>query len=128
MSGPDPYDPEALRWSGDGATAIRQPPAKLPRHRPGEAFVKGPIPWTWLVTAARLPGRSLQVALLLWKLAGCRKSRTVPFCLSRAAEVGVKWRSARRALQSLQNAGLVAIRHQVGRGLEVTLLETQPSP
>ena len=99
----------------------QQPSKRLPRHRGREAFLKGPIPWAWLVEAAGLPGRALQVALLLWKEAGCRKSRMVSFCLSHGAELGLKPDPARRALRRLQMAGLVNVRHSPGRGLEVTL-------
>jgi hypothetical protein len=124
MQHPDPYDPEALRMPGAALETLQQrPPKKPPRHRPGEAFLKGPIPWPWLVAAGRLPGRALQVALLLWREAGCRKSRAVPFCLSHGAELGVSVYGARRAIRHLGAAGLVSVRHSAGRGLEVTLLD-----
>ena len=40
----------------------------LPRHRQGEKFLKGPIPWDWLTKAAQLPGHALHVALVLWRV------------------------------------------------------------
>jgi hypothetical protein len=120
----DPFDPEALCMPGADLETLRQRPSKKPpRHRPGEAFLKGPIPWPWLVLAARLPGQALQVALLLWREAGCRKCRTVPFCLSHGRELGVTVGSARRALRHLEAAGLVRVRRPPGRGLEVTLTD-----
>jgi hypothetical protein len=30
-----------------------------PRHRRGERFLKGPIPWPWISAAAALPGKAL---------------------------------------------------------------------
>jgi hypothetical protein len=124
MKQADAFDPEALRLAGEGLEAPpKRPPKRPPRHRPGEAFLKGPVPWPWLAAAARLPGKALQVSLLLWKVAGCRKSRTVPFCLGRGAEVGVTQKSARLALRALETAGLVAVVRKPGRGLEVTLLD-----
>jgi hypothetical protein len=89
-------------------------------------WVKGPIPWPWLAMAARLPGKALHVAVLLWREAGCRKSRTVAFCLSRAGELEVRQDSARRALRHLAAAGLVRVRPRPGRCLEVTLLDLTP--
>jgi hypothetical protein len=125
MPPPDPFDPDALRAPECDLAALRQRPSKRPpRHRPGEPFLMGPIPWPWLTAAARLPGKALQVAVLLWREAGCRKARTVPFCLARAAELGVKEDSARRALRRLVAAGLVGVPHPPGRGLEVTILDT----
>ena len=89
MKYPDSFDLEALRLSGEEVeTLAKRTTKRPPRHRPGEAFLKGPIPWRWLVAAARLPGKALQVSLLLWKEAGCRKSRVVTFCLARGAEMG----------------------------------------
>jgi hypothetical protein len=35
-----------------------------------ERFLKGPVPLAWLQAAARLPGRSLHVGMVLWYVAG----------------------------------------------------------
>lgn len=40
-------------------------------------FVKGPIPLNWVQAAANLPGKSVHVAIVLWFLAGIKKSQTV---------------------------------------------------
>jgi hypothetical protein len=117
----DPFDPKNLRASDSPLKSFLA--KKPPRHRKGEPFLKGPISWPWLVRAAQLPGKSLHVALLLWREAGCRKSRTVRFCLSHAEGMGMHFYTARRALRRLAIAGLVEINRQPGRGLEVTLLE-----
>jgi hypothetical protein len=120
----DPFDPDNLRGPELDPTSVRPRPAmRPPWHRPGEGFLKGPIPWPWLATAARLPGKALQVALLLWRQAGCRKSRTVPFCLSHGEGLGVSEQAARRGLQAMEGAGLVSVVRKPGRGLEVTLLD-----
>jgi hypothetical protein len=121
----DPFDPENLRL--DGATAKGAPtPAgkslKPPRHRPGEWFLRGPIPWPWLEAAARLPGKALALSLCLWREAGRQHQRTVHLCLSRIG-MGVGRHSAGRALRFLEAAGLLSVLRQSGRGLEVTLLE-----
>ena len=102
-------------------TAPALPRKRPPRHRQGEPFLKGPIPWPWLVQAARLPGRRMAVALLLWREAGCRKSRTVRFRLGQAGELGMAPDTARRALRNLERAGLVTVQRKPGQALEVTL-------
>jgi hypothetical protein len=77
-------DVQALRApAGDLAALVKRPPPTPPRHRQGEKFLKGPLPWGWLERAFRLRGKALHVALLLWYKAGCRNKRTVPFSLSR---------------------------------------------
>jgi hypothetical protein len=125
----DPLDLDALRAPRTDLDALRKRPSwKPPRHRPGEAFLKGPIPWPWLRRACTLPGKALHVAVLLWKEAGCRKSRTVRFRLARAAELTIPRDTAKRGLRALATAGLVSIRLRPGQALEVTLLETDPEP
>jgi hypothetical protein len=120
------FDPEALRLpQADRAELLFRPSTKPPRHRPGERFLKGPIPWPWLEQAARLPGKALALSLALWREAGYRRRRTVRLCLARV-ELGVSEQAARRALRSLRTAGLVTVRREPGRGLEVTLLDWPP--
>src|SRR5262249_6697444 len=104
--------------------ALRERASKRPpRHRNGGKFLKGPIPWLWLMQAGQLPGKALHVALLLWKEAGCLKSRTVRFRLPAAAELGFHADTARRGLRALAGAGLVTVRHLPGRALEVTIAD-----
>jgi hypothetical protein len=121
---PDAFDPAALRLAGEALDAPwKRSPKGLPRHQPGEPFLKGPVPWRWLTTAAGLPGKALQMGLLLWKEAGCRKSRCIALCLAHGAEVGVTRKAGRHALRRLAAAGLVRVEHLPGRSSQVTLLD-----
>jgi hypothetical protein len=123
----DPFNPEALRMPGrDLQELLAQPSIRPPRHRPTERFLKGPIPWPWLEVAARLPGKTLALALALWREAGYRRRRTVKLCLNRV-ELGVTRQASRRALRCLEAAGLVSVARQPGHGLEVTLLDVPPA-
>jgi hypothetical protein len=118
----EPFDVEALRGSEiDLKTLGRRPQRKPPRHRQGEKFLKGPIPWLWLATAFPLPGKALHLALVLWREAGCRRSRTVRLCLSGKLPPGLSRQSARRGLRRLAAAGLVTVRQRPGRGLEIVI-------
>jgi hypothetical protein len=123
----DPFaDLDSLSLNGAAFKGNPRPrPRKPPRHRPGERFLKGPIPWQWLETTARLPGKALALALHLWQQAGWRRRRTVPVCLSRIG-LGVSRYAARRALQALEVAGLVSVDRRTGHGLAVTLLDVGP--
>lgn len=57
---------------------------RLRRHKPGEKFLKGPIPIDLLEMAANGPEKALHVALVIWFLAGMNRkvrwvSSAVPF-------------------------------------------------
>ena len=115
--------PEESRWSGEVL------PSKLPpRHKPGERFLKGPIPWGWLTRAARLPGRALHIALALWFKAGAAKTRMVPLSYEELAELGCKRETARRGLGKLEGEGLVSVDRHPGRCPRVTILEARETP
>ncbi len=117
----DPFDPTRLEPAPAalGTGRDRRPP----RHKPGEKFLKGPVPWRWVETAAALPGKALAVGLAAWKEAGCRGVRTVPLNLSALA---VPRRTAHRGLAALAGAGLVSVERRTGRPPLVTLLDAPP--
>lgn len=92
-----------------------------PRHQPGEKFLKGPIPWTWLQMAGKLRGRALQVGVLLWQKVGCERKSTIEFCLARGREMGMSVPVTRRGLRELEDAGLVTVARRPGRGLLVSI-------
>jgi hypothetical protein len=104
----------------DQAIGLRK--LKLPRHQAGEKFLKGPIPWSWLVKAACLPGRSLHVAIALWFLAGLGKTPTVKLGQKLASELGIDRHAKDRALHWLIEAGLIRVSRTQGCAPVVTLL------
>lgn len=123
-------DPDTFRATNemDINAACKRLSKKPPRHRKGEGFLKGPIPWPWLRCAMALPGKALAVALLLWREAGIRNQRTVRINLSALAAVSLTRGTARRGLHSLASAKLVTVTHRPGQALEVTLLELSDTP
>ncbi len=123
-------DPDTFRATNeiDVNTACKRLSKRPPRHRKGEGFLKGPIPWPWLCCTIALPGKALAVALLLWREAGIRNQRTVRINLSALGAFGLPRATARRGLQSLASAKLVTVTHRPGRALEVTLLELPDTP
>lgn len=85
-------------------------------------FIKGPLPLDWMQAAARMPGRTLQVAMVLWYLAGLKKSDTVRLSSEQLDAVGVSRDAKYDALQRLSAAGLVAVEQRPGRAPVVTLV------
>jgi hypothetical protein len=85
-------------------------------------FLKGPVPWPWIVAAAALPGSALIVGLSLWRLAGALKSRTITLGNADLKPFGVDRAAKSRALASLEGAGLIKVAREPGRFPSVTLL------
>jgi hypothetical protein len=127
MRNADPFAPDRWELASEPVQAAAPTPRKkrLPRPRKREWFLKGPVPWSWLARAMALPGKALAVGLILWREKGWQKQRTVHFSLARAAGDGIPRTTARRAIRALERAGLVKILRKPGRGLEVTLLDSQ---
>jgi hypothetical protein len=94
------------------------------RHKPGQKFLKGPIPLPWLSVAARAAGKTLHVALALWFYAGLRTTTQVNFPKGwLELEFGMDRHTAYRGLAALEKAGLVSVARHRGRASLVTLLE-----
>src|SRR5438309_1656149 len=110
-----------------GMTGPPKLPKRPPRHRQGERFLRGPIPWNWLQAAIGMPGKALHVAIVLWREAGCRKNRTVRFRSTVLRAMGIGPQAARRGLRKLEKAGLLTIGQKPGQSLEVIILDC-PTP
>jgi hypothetical protein len=117
-----PFDLEALRVRAlTAAPSTKAPP---PRHGPGEMFLKGPIPWSWMTAALSLSGKALHVGLVLWFLAGMKKSAEVSLSLKSLERYGLSRWAAARGLQSLEDQGLILVDRGRGRKAKVTLVST----
>jgi hypothetical protein len=121
--GDDLIDLKSLRLRADDVLALPKPKPRLPRHRPGEKFLKGPIPLKWLTLAASLPGKALHVAIALWFQGGVEKSATIRLNLSRLQVFGVERSAGSRALERLSARRLVTVAHRRGCAPIVTILE-----
>ena len=95
------------------------------RPKPGQGFVKGPIPLPWLEIAARLPGKSIHAGIALWYVAGLTRSRSVPLSNIAGLRFGIDRNAKYRALQWLESAGLVAVERKLGRAPLVTILDAE---
>src|SRR5262245_52827324 len=122
----DPFAPD--RWEANAGEVAAPVAPKQPRRRCTDRFLKGPVPWRWLLEAMALPGKALAVGLMLWQLRGMAGRDPVLFCLTRAAADGVPTTTARRAVRALEDARLVSVERRPGRGLEVTILDAPERP
>ncbi len=91
--------------------------------RPDRRPLNGPIPWARWLPASRLPGRSLQVASVCWRLAGWERPAEFELALESWPEFGLSRFSVSRGLDGLERAGLVSVGRTPGRSPVVTILE-----
>jgi hypothetical protein len=69
-----------------------------------------------------MPGKTLQVGLTLWYLAGLQKSRTVKLAAKHLTGMGVSRDAKYVALERLLTAGLISVEQSPGSAPTVTLL------
>ena len=94
---------------------------KIPIHKKGERFLRGPIPWAWVVEAANISGGALKVSLALWFLSGITKSGTVKLSNGLLSELGITRRTKYRVLKALESSGLISVLQHSGNSPEVTI-------
>ena len=117
----NPFDPQRLVLKQK--PRLEAPAASVPRHKPGEYFLKGPIAWGWLSVAASQSGKALHVAIALWFLVGVKRSGQVSLSGNVLRMLGVGRHSAYRGLKKLEEANLVAVQRHPGRNPIVTILD-----
>lgn len=111
-------DLDRLRLPPGLSTAAKPKPPRFVRSD----FLRGPIPWPWLAQAMKLRGKALALALVLWREAGIANTMTIPVRPARLRECGILPDAARRALRSLERAGLVTVERPPGCCPQVTIL------
>jgi len=94
-----------------------------PRHRPGQMFLKGPVPQPWLSRASTLPGKSLHIGIAIWFLAGIARSRTIRLSGRVTTAFGADRHAKYRALRWLENARLITVSRRPGCSPRITLLD-----
>lgn len=114
---------ESIGTTLDVGVEPRQPP----RHQRGEAFLRGPIPWNWLVKAMRLGRGPLALALVLWRLAGMKRSQSFRLPPSECRCVGER-KTVYAALDKLEAGGLIEAKRHRGRGPTVTIRAVSSAP
>jgi hypothetical protein len=89
--------------------------------REGPPPLRGPVPWSWLLPALRLPASAVRVGVACWLQAGWERSATLELASGAWSELGLSRFAAGRGLGSLERAGLVSVTHRPGRPPVVTL-------
>ena len=123
MNTPDPFDIDSLRLQ---QVPIAAKPIRVPRHRAGEQFLKGPVPLDWLAVAAKLPGKALAVGLAIWFLIGLKTTNRISLTHSHLEKLDVGRKAAYRALAALEGAKLISVERHAGRSPIITVLDARP--
>ena len=114
------WDLDLLRFSLDlpnKSLAEKRPP----KHRPGDPFIKGPIPYAWIASASRLPGSGLHVAMA-YRFLCCRFRPPNRWGLDKMASgLQISPQSTRRSLQAAEIAGLLSVDREPGCKLAVSV-------
>jgi hypothetical protein len=124
--GADVWDFDQLRLPAE-TVGILEARRRPPRHRPGDPFIKGPVPHAWIASACRLPGAGLRVAMASWFL--CYRFRSPNrWGLDKIAiELRISHDSARRGFHVAELAWLLAVEREPGCKLTVCVLDL-PEP
>jgi hypothetical protein len=86
-------------------------------------FLRGPIDWPGLTAAARLPGSALHVAVAIHFQNGFEQTGTVKLSPSVLRELGLQRHTVYRAVDELEDAGLVTVVRKRGCSPVITLCD-----
>jgi hypothetical protein len=81
------------------------------------------FPIEWLSLAARLPGRTLHVGLLLWRLGAFGDCDGVAITNGISSTFGLDRNAKYRGLANLEKAGLIKVVRKLGRSPVVTIVD-----
>ena len=76
----------------------------------------------WLNEAAKLPGKTLNLGLAIWWLAGMAKTKTFKLTGKALAQLGVSRDAASDALKRLEECGLLRVQRSPGQRPTVEIL------
>ena len=85
-------------------------------------FIAGPFPWAQFCTASRLPGKSLSVWELIHHRKRVTRSTVVTLPNEMLEEAGINEDAKSRALEALEQAGLITVERSPGRSPRVSLV------
>lgn len=112
----------------DIESLLLAPPQHMPQivsqsKKSKNKFLRGPINWSWLKAAARLPGSALHVAVAIHFQNGFEQTGMVKLSPTVWRDLGLKRHTVYRAIDELEDAGLVSVERKRGCGPIITLCE-----
>jgi len=98
---------------------------KAPKHKRGELFIQGPIPFSWMAKASKHSGRgaTVKVALLIWFSSGLKQhSNVIKLQSKHIKEFGIERNSLYRGILKLEELKLIAVLRKKGAKPIITIL------
>lgn len=108
---------ETHRQQNASPEAIKHKKSKRSRE-----FFAGPIDMEWLCEVGKLKGAALQVAIMISHIGKMRNLVWIPLSNHAMARIGVSADAKSRALISLEKAGLIEVKRQIGKSPRVKVL------
>jgi hypothetical protein len=127
----DRWNPDRLTLDPSLIQHIKVTPSKRKvrmRDNIDGLFLRGPIPMSWINKAGELGVSALRVGLILWHLAGLKKSCTFLVSNLNLTRWNIDRHTKSRALLALSRAGLIAIESRGKRSPQVTIIVSPASP
>ena len=91
------------------------------RKKP-ERYLRGPIPMNWIISAGELAGSSLLIGMVLWHFRSLRKSTELKIGIGDLSKFcNIHPDTVRRAINSLEDAGLISVERKIGCKNMITL-------
>lgn len=92
------------------------------KNQIGHRYIRT-IPLDWMTRAAKLPGKCVNVSVLLWYLAGLKKSKCVTVTQELMKDFGITRQAYSRCLAIMAEAGLLRAEQRPGKKPLVTILD-----
>ena len=129
MSSIDSWNPNHLRLVPERVRGSQGVERRRRRGSPVQGkFIAGPVDVVWLLQARPLGVTALLVGLALWHIKGLRKTETFIVSNLMLQEWDIQPDAKRRALRTLERAGLVKIERRGKRSPQVTLVVRNGTP
>lgn len=106
-----------LRYSKQSKTLTKA------AHFNAKPFIKGPIPLDWLNRAAKLNGKSLNVAMAIWWLAGMSEGKPFKLTAKALRSLHVSDDTACDCLNRIEEAGLIHVNRNPGQRPSIRIKE-----
>jgi DNA-binding MarR family transcriptional regulator len=101
---------------------------KVSTNRKQEHFLKGPVPLPWLIKASKCSGKALAVAIAIRYRSGLCKTNQITLTSRVLEKFGIDRSAKSRAIQCLEEAGLISVERQHGKNPVITILEIGKEP
>ena len=85
--------------------------------------MRGPLPLSWFMPAAVLPGKALHVGMAIWFEYGRRKRDQFKLSSAMLKRFGVERKAGYSGLNALTECGLITVHRESGKNPIITIIK-----